>query len=80
MKTVHIRYFAVLRERRGLAAETVLTDAATWRDLYAELDAGHRFALDPNIVKVAIGDAFVEPDAGIEDGATVVFIPPVAGG
>ncbi|MCW5942087.1 MAG: MoaD/ThiS family protein [Fimbriimonadaceae bacterium] len=80
MNTVHVRYFAVLRERRGLASETVVTDAGSWADLYRELDAAHRFGLDPSVVRVAVADAFVEPHAAVADGATVVFIPPVAGG
>lgn len=80
MKTIHVRYFAVLRERRGVAAETLQTDAATWGDLYAELDSVHRFALDPRVVRVAVGEAFVEADDPTVDGATVVFVPPVAGG
>ncbi|MCW5943439.1 MAG: MoaD/ThiS family protein [Fimbriimonadaceae bacterium] len=80
IKTVHVRYFAVLRERRGLPGESVVTDAPNWGDLYRELDAIHRFGLDGSIVRVAVGDAFVESSAAVADGTTVVFIPPVAGG
>ena len=79
-QTVHVQYFAILREQRGLARETLATTAATAVDLYAELQAKHDFSLPADRLRVAINDEFTAWSAPLRDGATVVFIPPVAGG
>ena len=78
--TVQVRYYAILREQRGVSGEKVATGAATIRALYEELRARHRFGLEPDRVRAAVNDAFVSPDAPLHDGDEVVFIPPVAGG
>lgn len=77
---VRLEYFALLREQRGLAAETVETAAATARDLYRELSAAHGFTLAAERVKVAINNEFAPWDRPLAANDTVVFIPPVAGG
>ncbi len=79
MKTVHIEYFAVLRECAGRDTEAVSTAAETPRQLYAELAARHHFPALQSI-KVALNDEFSDMSAALKDGDTVVFIPPVAGG
>jgi len=78
-RTITVEYFAVLREHAGKANEQLSTDAATPADLYAELNDRYRF---PNMqsLKVAINDDFSDMQAPLNDGDTVVFIPPVAGG
>jgi len=38
-KTVHLQYFAILREQRGADRETLTTQAATLRDQLTELKA-----------------------------------------
>lgn len=76
MKTVTIRYFAILRDQRGLTLETRTTGAPTYQDLYSELD----LTLSASLVRVAVNSAFKEMTDSIEDGAEIVFIPPVAGG
>lgn len=80
MIDVHVRYFAVLREQRGLDEETVSTAAGTVSDLYQELRLRHRFSLPAERVRAAINDEFAAPAAGLQHGDRVVFIPPVAGG
>lgn len=80
MKAVHVQYFAILREQRGLAKETLSTAAATAGDLYAELRARHGFSLPAERLRVAVDDEFTPWSAPLRDGAAVVFIPPVAGG
>lgn len=80
MPRVEIKYYAVLRERAGLSAETLVTAAATPAAVYAELDAKHGFALDRAVMRVAINDDFGEWNATLKDGDELVFIPPVAGG
>ena len=78
-RTITVEYFAVLREHAGKANEQLSTDAATPADLYAELNDRYRF---PNMqsLQVAINDDFSDMQAPLNDGDTVVFIPPVAGG
>lgn len=78
--TIHLRYFALLREQRGLEAETLSSAAATPDALYRELAGRHGFTLPPEAVRAAVNDAFAPMDAALRDGDRVVFIPPVAGG
>jgi len=80
MKTLTIQYFAVLREQAGMSEETVQTRAQTAAALYDELRSRHSFHLLPEQLKVAINADFSDWTTPLEDGDTVVFIPPVAGG
>lgn len=80
MKTVNVQYFAILREQRGLAEETLATAAATPGALYAELRARHGFTLAGDRVRAAVNDEFVSATAVLKADDRVVFIPPVAGG
>ena len=79
-KTITVRYFAILREQRGVSQETLSTAAATPAALYEELRARHPFTLPGDRVRAAVNDAFVAADAPLRDGDRIVFIPPVAGG
>lgn len=80
VKNIRVEYFALFREQRGVQAETVTTAAGDLRALYAELAKAHGFSLPVERVRVAVDDEFVEWDAALRPDATVVFIPPVAGG
>ncbi len=80
MKTIHIQYFAVLRELAGRSQETVPTDAETAAQLYAELVERYEFSLAPEQIRVVVNDAFDEFSATLRDGDEVVFLPPLAGG
>jgi hypothetical protein len=80
MISVHVQYFAILREQRGLTTETLVTPATTPAALYEELRARHGFTLPADRVRAAVNDAFVTAGAALRDGDRVVFIPPVAGG
>lgn len=79
-QTVHVQYFAILREQRGLNEEKLATAAATPAALYEELRARHGFTLPGDRVRAAVNDAFVAGEAALREGDRVVFIPPVAGG
>ncbi|MEO7414073.1 MAG: MoaD/ThiS family protein [Opitutaceae bacterium] len=79
-RTLHVQYFAILREQRGLTDEKLTTAAATPNALYEELRARHGFTLTGDRVRAAVNDAFVAGDAALGEGDRVVFIPPVAGG
>lgn len=80
MKSIRVQYFAILREQRGLAHETLRTEAASPGALYEELRARHGFSLPVDRIRAAVNDEFVATDAALRDGDAVVFIPPVAGG
>ena len=80
MKRIHVQYFAIFRERRGVSEEVVETQAATAADLYDELADQHALGLPPAMVRVSINLQLGPLDRPIADGDAVVFIPPVAGG
>jgi molybdopterin converting factor subunit 1 len=80
MLTLHIQYFAILREQRGISQEKLTTSAATPAALYEELRGRHPFTLPADRVRAAVNDAFVDSAAPLRDGDRVVFVPPVAGG
>ncbi len=80
MTTIHVQYYAVLREQAKRSEETVQTAAATPAALYDELRTRHGFALARAQLRVAVDGEFADWNAALADGARVVFIPPVAGG
>lgn len=80
MHTLHVQYFAILREQRGVSQETLTTMAATPAALYEELRARHPFTLPPDRIRAAVNDTFVAATATLREGDRIVFIPPVAGG
>jgi molybdopterin converting factor small subunit len=80
MKQITIHYFASLRDERGLAVETVETDAETAAELYARIAAINLFGLERDRVRVAVNDAFAPWETPLGTGDKIVFIPPVAGG
>lgn len=77
---VHVRYFALLREQAACLEEAVETSCETYGELYAQLAVKHSFTLARSMIRVAVNDEFSHLDAALVPGATVVFIPPVAGG
>lgn len=79
MPSIHVEYFAILREKAGKSAEDLQTGAETAGALFDELAARHGFANRASM-KVAINDEFSDWNASLSDGDSVVFIPPVAGG
>ena len=80
MKSVKLKYFAILRDHRGESSETLETEAQTAGQLYEELKAKHNFPLSVNRLKVAINEEFSKMDSEIKENDEIVFIPPVAGG
>jgi len=80
MVTVHVQYFAALREQAGRGSETLTTGSRTAADLYDELCGRHGLSLPPSMLKVAVNEEFAAWDRALADGDRVVFIPPVAGG
>jgi len=80
VKKIHVLYFALLREQRGITEERIETNAATPAALYAELSARHGFSLPQDRLRVVVNESFADWNANLADGDSVVFIPPVAGG
>jgi len=79
-KTIHLQYFAILREQAGTPRETLTTEATDAAALYREVTARHGFTLDAAQIRVAIDNEYQSMDAPLTDGMLLTFIPPVAGG
>lgn len=80
--TVRARFFASYRDLLGRETTDVdLPDGSTVADLVRALRRrGEPFASLPPDTPVAVNRTWAEPDAGLEDGDEVAFLPPVAGG
>jgi molybdenum cofactor guanylyltransferase len=79
-RSIHVQYYAILREQAGRSEETLQTDAATPAELYAELASRRGLRLAREHLKVAINAEFGDWHTPLADHDSVVFIPPVAGG
>lgn len=77
---VHIQYFALLKEERGLHNEVLSTEAKNLCELYDELKHRHGFSLDRKQLKAAVNDQFASWEQSLTENDKVVFVPPVAGG
>jgi molybdopterin-guanine dinucleotide biosynthesis protein A len=79
-RRLNVRYFAMLREQAGVSCEDLHTSAATPAELYDEVRRVHHLTISPESLRVAINDEFGDWRTALNDGDTVVFLPPVAGG
>ena len=79
-RAFNVQYFAILRDQAGRRDEVVQTTAQMADQLYEELRAKYRFTLPKDSLRVAINQTFAEWGAALNEGDSVVFIPPVAGG
>ncbi|MBS1721924.1 MAG: MoaD/ThiS family protein [Armatimonadetes bacterium] len=77
---VSVRYFALLRDERGLSSEQAVSDARTVSDLYEELKERHGFSLSGQILQFVVNNVRVPAQEPLKDGDVVVFLPPVSGG
>ncbi|TAL86169.1 MAG: MoaD/ThiS family protein [Rhodanobacter sp.] len=80
MTTVNLQYYAQMREQAGSSGEKLTTQAGSLRELYDELRTRHGFSLPADALKVAVNTQFSDWSRALDEGDTVVFIPPVAGG
>ncbi|MHB1143832.1 MAG: molybdopterin converting factor subunit 1 [Thiobacillus sp.] len=82
--TLHVLYFARLRERFGVAEETLEFAGATAADLVAHLQArGGTWAEElatGRAFRVAVNQDIVALDAALPEQAEVAIFPPVTGG
>jgi len=79
-RRVNVRYFALLREQAGRAAEALQTQARTPQELYQQLQRERGLTLAPQFLRVAVNDEFGDWQQPLAEGDTVAFLPPVAGG
>jgi sulfur-carrier protein len=84
--TVTLRYFAWVRERVGHAEEQVElpSHVATIADLIGWLktrgpEYEHAFAR-PEVIRAALDQMHVKPQAAIGEAKEIAFFPPVTGG
>lgn len=77
---INVRYFAILREQSGRAAESLDTTASTPAGLYVELQQKYSFTVPLHAVRSSVNAEFVDDDTVLSEGDEVVFVPPVAGG
>lgn len=84
LHTVHVKYFASIREAIGMAQEEVSTAAKTLDALRAELIArGGAYAevlASGRAVRMALNQSLSDGKATLTAGAEVAFFPPVTGG
>ena len=83
---VRILYFAWLRERAGRAEEElelppgIESVASLMGWLRARDPAGERAFAEASLVRCALNQELVGPDAPVAPGDEVAFFPPVTGG
>jgi molybdopterin synthase sulfur carrier subunit len=81
-----VKYFAWVRERIGKAEETIEPPAEvrTVGELIAWLTAqgeGYAYAFEkPKVIRTAIDQTHVQPDAAIAGAREIAFFPPMTGG
>jgi sulfur-carrier protein len=84
MLTVHIKYFASIREATGVISETLETNTTTLaglRDELAAREGAWGAALERGrVVRMALGQIMSDESALLRDGSEVAFFPPVTGG
>lgn len=78
MKTIRVRYLAMLKDQRGLAEEALQTEAQTPEELYVSLQGTHKFSVAHHEMRAALNDDVVPMNTPLWEGDTVAFIPPVA--
>ena len=77
---LRVRYFALLREQAGRGSEELETRARNPRELYQQLCSQRGLTLAPQFLRVAVNEEFGDWLTPLDDGDTVAFLPPVAGG
>lgn len=79
-KKISLLYFAIFRDLAGKREESLTCQASSPHDLYQELQTRYAFPAFGEHLKVAINNEFAAWHDTIQDGDTIAFIAPVAGG
>jgi molybdopterin synthase sulfur carrier subunit len=77
---IRLRYFAAMREARGLDEEALDTTARNPRELYQELRSSGFVRLNEQYIRPALNDDFCTWDSPLAEGDIVVFLSPFSGG
>ncbi|MES1964066.1 MoaD/ThiS family protein [Psychrobacter sp. AH5] len=78
---INILYFASLADEAHCHEEKIAVSASTsLSQLYEQLRTKHRFSRPQSELRVAVNDYFAKWTDEVQDGDSVVFITPVAGG
>ena len=77
---ITVKYFAALKDERGLGEEQLEGTFNSPKDLYGFLKKEHDLSICVSKLKVAVNDEFANWDSSLNEGDSIVFIPPVAGG
>lgn len=80
MMTLHLTYYASLREQCGRSEETLQTDAVTAKELYDTQRVRYGLPWASNHLTVAVNDHMAPWSHPLNDGDRVAFLPPMAGG
>lgn len=80
MKTLKLQYFAAMRDFTGSTEEMLQTTAVTPEDVWIELVERYQVNLKKNSLKVVVNDEFADWTTTLDDGDSLVYLPPVAGG
>lgn len=77
---ITIEYFAQFRDLAGKRQEQLELPGSNIGQVYELLADQYQFPLSKSEVKVAVNEEFAHWDTPLNEGDTLVFIPPVAGG
>jgi molybdopterin synthase sulfur carrier subunit len=77
---INVNYYAMFRESAGCSGERVDAESGDAVALFELLKEKYTFSMSRSHVRLAVNDAFVDWDTPLNDGDSIVFIPPVAGG
>ena len=79
---VTLRFFSVLREAFGAGIVEVELEPGTTGSELIELLAANSDEFDAlkSVVKLAVNDEYVDPEAVLADGDDIAIITPVSGG
>lgn len=79
-KTIHMEYFAGLREKFGKNREEIEVKAETAEEVFHFLNEQYKINLQKDTFRVAVNDNFCSWDTALQSGDHLVFIPPMSGG
>lgn len=76
--TIHVRFFASLRESLGRdGADVALPAGARIADVWCAVTGAQTL---PSGILCAVNHDYAAPEAAVQDGDEVAFFPPVTGG
>lgn len=80
MKQIHVQYYGALAELFATSTEQARTDAVDCVQLWQQLCRERGLQLAREHIRVAVDDVFADWSAPLQEGQTVAFMPPFAGG